>query len=126
MGAEKVSMYKPWARTDTQDWIHSLESRIEDIDYYLKRTTEWCERNGIWENSRILMCCLITCIWVSSMRNEHISFQEIVEFMGINDLVESGVDKVYDVCEEFRHLDHEDILELLITKTGGWDSYLPS
>lgn len=119
-------MYKPWARTDTQDWIHSLESRIEDIDYYLKRTADWCERQGIWENNKVLMCCLITCIWVSSMRNEHISFQEIVEFMGVNDLVEPSLDKVYDVCEEFKYLDHEEILELLITKTGGWDNYLPS
>lgn len=115
-----------WTRDNTRSWISQLENRLEDIDYYLKRTAAWCEDHGVWENKRVLMCCLITCIWVSSMRGEHITFQEIVEFMGLNDLVEPGIDKIYDVCPEFQNLDHEEILELLISRTSNWDGYLPS
>lgn len=123
---EKVLMYSPWTRNDTKDFIHRIESRIEDIDYYLKRTVEWCENNGVWENQRVLMCCLISCIWVSSMREENISFQEIVEIVGLRDFEDTSLDKIYGICEEFRSLEHEEILQMLIDKTGDWNNYFPS
>ena len=119
-------MYSPWTRNDTKDFIHSVESRIEDMDYYLKRTVEWCENNGVFENKRVLMCCLISCIWVSSMREELISFQEIVEIVGLEELEDSSLDKIYNVCQEFRNLEHEEILEMLINKTSSWSGYFPS
>jgi len=123
---EKASMYSPWTRNDTKDFIHSVESRIEDMDYYLKRTVEWCENNGVFENKRVLMCCLISCIWVSSMREELISFQEIVEIIGLEEFEDSSLDKIYNVCQEFRNLEHEEILEMLINKTSSWSGYFPS
>lgn len=119
-------MYKPWARTDTRDFIHKVESRIEDIDYYLKRTVEWCEQNGIWENKRVLMCCLVTCIWVASMREEVISFQEIVEIVGLEDFENNTADKIYGITKEFQSLDHEEILTMLINQSGSWGDYLLS
>ena len=126
--AEKVLMYKPWTRNDTQEFIHTVESRIEDIDYYLKRTVEWCEKHNVVENKRVIMCCLVTCIWVSSMRNEAISFQELIEYVGIEDDYEDLItmDKVYKVCKEFQALDHEEVLQMLINKAGGWENYLLS
>ena len=121
-------MYKPWTRNDTQEFIHTVESRIEDIDYYLKRTVEWCEKHAVVENKRVIMCCLVTCIWVSSMRNEAISFQELIEYVGIEDDYEDIItmDKVYKVCKEFQALDHEEVLQMLINKAGGWENYLLS
>lgn len=117
---------KPWTRENTRDFIHSVESRIEDIDYYLKRTVEWCEKNGVWENRKVLMCSLITCIWVSSMRDEPISFKEIVEILGLQELEDSGMDKVYEITKEFQNLDHEQVLLLLMAKSGDWGDYLLS
>lgn len=119
-------MYSPWTRNDTKDFIHRVESRIEDLDYYLKRTVEWCENNGVFENKRILMCCLISCIWVSSMREEVISFKEIVEIVGLEEFEDSNLDKVYNICQEFRNLEHEEILEMLISKSADWNGYFPS
>ena len=121
-------MYKPWTRNDTQEFIHTVESRIEDIDYYLKRTVEWCEKHEVVENKRVIMCCLVTCIWVSSMRNEVISFQELIEYVGIEDDYKDIItmDKVYKVCKEFQALDHEEVLQMLINKAGGWENYLLS
>ena len=87
-------MYKSWTRNDTRDYIHRIESRLEDIDYYLKRTVEWCEHNGVWENKKVLICSLVTCIWVCSMRNECISFKEIVEIMGLKDFEDLELDKI--------------------------------
>ena len=124
--AEKVLMYSPWTRDNTKDFIHRVESRIEDLNYYLKRTVEWCENNGVFENKRILMCCLISCIWVSSMREEEISFKEIVEIIGLEEFEDSNLDKVYDICQEFRNLEHEEILEMLISKSANWNGYFPS
>lgn len=111
---------KPWTRNDTKDWIASAQSRIEDFNYYLGRTVDFCEQQGIWENQKVVMCCLITCIWVSSMREENISFQEIIEIMGIeNEYDEEVEDRIYSVCSEFQSLDHEEILSLLI-KGSKW------
>ena len=42
-----------WSRDDTKEWIVQLENRIEDIDYYLNRTVEWCETNGVWDNEKV-------------------------------------------------------------------------
>ena len=117
---------KPWLRTDTQDWIKNLENRLEDIDYYLKRTVEWCEIQGVYNNKIVLMACLVTCIWVSSMRNEEISFQEIIELVGLKGMEPMDIDKIYTVSKEFQNLDHKEILEIFIEKTRDWDGYLPS
>jgi len=115
-----------WSRDNTREYIHLVESRLEDLNYYLRRTVEWCENNGIWENKKVLMCCLISCIWVSSMRNEYITFQEIVEIVGLTDLEDSNIDKTYNVCPEFQNLDHEEILRMLIEKSQDWGGYLLS
>lgn len=123
---EKVLMYKSWTRNDTRDYIHRIESRLEDIDYYLKRTVEWCEHNGVWENKKVLICSLVTCIWVCSMRNECISFKEIVEIMGLKDFEDLELDKIYSVTPEFQNLDHEEILTLLIDKAKDWGDHLLS
>lgn len=119
-------MSNSWSRDNTRDWINQIESRLEDMHYYLEKSMMWCEHNGIYENSRVLMCSLITCIWVASMRNEPISFREIVEIMGLTEFEDSNLDKIYGICNEFQILDHEEILSMLIDKTGDWSRYLPS
>ena len=47
-------MTAPWTRLDTQHWIDQLEHRIEDIDYYLNRTLEWCEDRGVYNDQAVL------------------------------------------------------------------------
>jgi len=112
----------PWTRDKTRDWINKVESRLDDFDYYIKRSTEWCENNGVFDTQKILMCNLITCIWVASMRNEQITFQELVELMGLSSTDDIQADKVYEVCEIFQNLDHEEILQILVTKTSDPDN----
>ena len=62
VAVEKASMSKPWSRNDTRDWIIQIESRLEDMHYYLEKSMQWCENNSVYENTRVLMCCLVTCI----------------------------------------------------------------
>lgn len=109
---------KYWSRYDTQLWIAQIENRIEDIDYYLKRTLEWCERNGIYDERQIFICNFLTCIWVSHMRNEQISYKELMELLGLEDL-ETGEDKIYDLGPKFKDLDHEEMLDLLSKDNYG-------
>lgn len=110
---------KPWTRENTQDWINKLESRLEDIDYYLRRTVEWCEENQIYDDERVMGCAFITCIWVSHMRDESISFSELVSFLGIDgSSIED--DKLYDIGPVFKDMDHEEILNLLAGKLSNW------
>lgn len=110
---------KPWTRENTQDWINKLESRLEDIDYYLRRTVEWCEENQIYDDEKVMSCAFITCIWVSHMRDEPISFNELVSFLGIEG---SGPedDKMYSIGPLFKDMDHEEILNLLVGNLSNW------
>jgi hypothetical protein len=108
-------MTKYWSRQDTLRWIAQLENRIEDIDYYLKRTVEWCENNGAWDNETVFTLTFVTVIWVCHMRDEEVSRPEIYEMLGIADW-ESVEDHVMELGSKLSGLDHEEMLELVFTK----------
>ena len=107
-------MIKPWSREDTQYWIAQLENRIEDIDYYLNRTVEWCENNGVWSNESVFALSFVTVLWVSHMRNEEISRQEIYELLGVIDF-DQIEDAVMELGDQLSGMDWEDMLNLVNT-----------
>jgi hypothetical protein len=106
---------KYWTRDDTKEWITQLEHRIEDIDYYLNRTMEWCEDYGIDNSKVIFMCNFITCVWVSYMRNEPITFIELMEILGVENW-EAGEEKIYELDNRWGELDHYDLLEQVVDR----------
>lgn len=115
---------KIWTRSDTKEWIHQLENRIEDIDYYLKKTIEWCEEREIHDDRSVLILNFITVIWVSWMRNEPISYVELMDILGLPHMV-VGDDRLYSLGEKFYDLDHEQMLEIVLRDLGK-DDYFPS
>jgi hypothetical protein len=108
-------MKKYWSRDDTQHWIIQLENRVEDIDYYLARTVEWCETNGIYDDQMVFACASMTVIWVSHMRGEPISKREMLELVGIEDW-DKVEDLEYSLGKEFSDYDHEEILEAVVSR----------
>lgn len=116
---------KPWTREDTKFWISQLEHRLEDIDYYLKETTEWCERNYIYDDRKVFMLSFLTVIWVSHMRDEPISYIELLEILGIPELIE-GEDKIYYLGPELTNLSHEELLNMVYKGLNKGGNYLPS
>lgn len=111
---------KPWTRADTQEWITQLEHRLEDIDYYLKRTTDWCEEYGIDDDRLVFLCSFLTCIWVSSLRDEPISYTELMELLGVEEY-EIEEDKIYELGEKFLDLDHNELLERAVEVFNNTD-----
>ena len=103
-------MMKPWTREDTQQWITQLENRIEDIDYYLQRTVEWCEQNGIWENERVFGLTFVTVLWVCHMRDEDVTRQEIFEILGVEDF-QNAEDRIMELGNVLGKLDWEEMLQ---------------
>ena len=101
---------KYWSREDTQYWIAQLENRIEDIDYYLNRTIEWCENNGIWDQEKIFSLAFVTVIWVAYMRSEEVSRQEIYELLGIEDYY-NAEDHVMELGDQLANMDYEEMLQ---------------
>ena len=102
-----------WTREQTQEWLIQLETRIEDIGYYLVRTAEWCERNGVWADNKVIACSIVTVIWVCNMRNERVSRREIFEILGCpgwEDMDDIG----YSLNSELLNAELEDILEQTI------------
>ena len=113
---------RPWSRDDTKEWIIQLEHRIDDIDYYLNRTVDWCEEYGVENDRVIFMCSFLTCIWVSQMRGEPISFTELMEMLGVEEW-ECAEEKIYELDDRFADLDHYELLEKAVEvfdPTSGW------
>jgi len=108
-------MTAPWTRSDTQHWIDQLEHRIEDIDYYLHQTLEWCEDRGVYNDQAVFACALMTVIWVSHQRGEPLSKREAMEILGIEgwELVE---DEEFELNQKYINLDIEDLLEEVYQK----------
>jgi hypothetical protein len=104
-----------WTRQQTQEWITQIELRVEDIDYYLRRTVEWCETNGIWSDERVFLLSFMTAIWVSHMRQEPISKKEILELLGIPHW-EKVDDLEYTLSPEVQQMEFEEMLNHLASK----------
>ena len=104
---------KPWTRDETKSWIKNLENRISDIDHYLKKTIEFCEFNEVYDNKTVLVLTMMTVIWVSHMRNEFVSYNEMAEILGIENVAIDN-DQIYDLGIKFSQLDHEEMLEILL------------
>jgi len=106
----KASMYRSWSRADTQTWIRQLETRIADIDYYLAKSVKWCEDNNVLEDERVFACSMLTCIWVSNMRDEPISLYELLEILGLEEL--ASEDKIYNLDSKLINVEHEELLRI--------------
>lgn len=111
---------KPWTRDDTKEWIIQLEHRLEDIDYYLERTAEWCNDYGVDDARVIFMCNFITCVWVSYMRGEPITFIELMEMLGVENW-ETDEEKIYELDDRWGELDHYELLEQVVEKFNEED-----
>ena len=98
-----------WSRDNTKNWISQLENRVEDIDYYLKQTVEWCELHGIYDDKQVFVCAMMTVIWVSHMRGEPVSKREAFELLGIQDW-EKIQDDEFQLGSEYTSYDLKDLL----------------
>jgi hypothetical protein len=105
-------MTRPWSREDTQHWISQLENRLEDIDYYLHQTVDWCEERGVYNDQAVFACAVMTVIWVSHMRNEPLSKREVLEIVGIADYY-NAEDAEYALSDRFHNMDLEELLEMV-------------
>jgi hypothetical protein len=101
-----------WTRDQTREWIAHLENRLEDIDYYLQRTSEWCEDHGVYNDQAVFACAVMTVIWVSHMRQEPLSKREVLELVGVLDYY-NAEDRAYLLGPEFHHYDLEELLEMI-------------
>lgn len=105
---------KPWTRDDTKEWITHLENRIEDIQFYLNRTHEWCEENEIYSDKIVFVCCIMALVWVSYLRNEPISKHELFEILGIKNW-ETIDDTVYEFNPAYENMELEDLLQFVVS-----------
>lgn len=106
---------KPWTREDTQFWVAQLEHRIEDIDYYLQQTVEWCENNDIYRDDAVFACALMTVLWVSTQRGEPLSKREAMEILGV-DCWELMEDEEFILDKKYLETDLEVLLEQVCQK----------
>lgn len=102
-----------WSRSDTKSWILQLEHRIEDIEYYLKRTIDWCDQNDVYDERLIFACLVMTASWVSYMRQEPLSKQEIFEILGVEGW-ESVEDAIFEFNADYDYLEHEELLQMIV------------
>lgn len=116
---------KYWSRDDTKEWINQLEHRIDDIDYYLGRTLIWCDEYGVHDEKTVFMCSFLTCIWVSQVRGEPITFTELMEMLGVKEWESSNgnEEKIYELDDCYAELDHYELLERAVSKLNQDDDF---
>lgn len=105
---------KPWTRDDTKEWVTQLENRIEDIQFYLKRTLEWCEENDVYSDKIIFVCSIMALVWVSHLRNEPISKHELFEILGIENW-EDIEDAVFEFNPIYEDMELEELLAFVVS-----------
>ena len=111
---QRIQLMSYWSREDTKEWIIQLEHRIQDIDYYLNKAGEWCDEYGIDNNNLIFMCSFLTCVWVSNMRGEHITFNELMEILGVDEWTHDDEEKIYQLDDHWGSLDFHEFLEKVV------------
>jgi hypothetical protein len=113
---------KPWTREDTKCWFESVEDRLEDIKVYLDRTIHWCENNYVYDERTVFTCCFLTCVWVSQLRGEDITYIELMELMGVAE-AHSLEEKIFELDIEYLGLTHEQLLEAAVAnlEKDSWD-----
>jgi hypothetical protein len=106
---------KYWSRSDTKHWVAQLENRIEDIEYYLGETIDWCERNDIYREDAVFSCMLMTVLWVSTQRGEPLSKREAMELLGVSGW-EQVEDEEFVLGAEYADAELGDLLEQVCQK----------
>jgi len=106
----KVSVSKHWSMFDTKIWLAHVENRIEDMDYYLNQTINYCEANNIINNETVFTLSFLTILWVSYMREEPISRREIFEILCIKDW-EDLPDSEVELGSKLEKFDLKDLLD---------------
>ncbi len=76
-------MFKPWERTDTQEWIGIILGRVNDLQYHKKLTVDWCENHNISNPDHVVKCLIAAFTWVSYMRGEKLSYGELYDLLNI-------------------------------------------
>lgn len=102
-----------WTRNKTKEWIAQLENRIDDIEFYLKKTVQWCDENEVYDERLIFACMIMTASWVSYMRQEPLSKQEIFEILGVEGW-ENIEDGIFEFNGEYDYLEHEELLQMIV------------
>lgn len=102
-----------WSRDDTKEWVVQLEHRVKDLQFYLSRSVEWCEENEIYNERAVLMCSIVSLIWVSHLRNEPISIHEMFEILGIVNW-EDANDAVFEFNPEYAAMELEELLRIIV------------
>lgn len=105
---------KPWTRDDTKEWVAQLENRIEDIEFYLKRTLEWCEENEVYSDKIIFTCSIMAIVWVCYLRNEPVSKHELFEILGIENW-EDAEDAVFEFNPIYAEMELEELLQCVVS-----------
>ncbi len=103
-----------WTRDSTKEWIAQVELRLEDINYYIERTVDWCGNNGVYSERLTFICLVLTVVWVAYMRQESVTKHEIFEILGVSDLTLID-DEILELGKIYRNMDHSEMLEEILS-----------
>lgn len=109
MGVENLSVFKPWMRSDTQEWIVQMENRIADMRYYLDEASKWLMFHGYNRSDIMIACFTMTCVWVASMRNEQITNTEIMDLIGASSYDLDLGNQIFELSPRYKLWDIEEI-----------------
>ena len=105
-------------KTSTPVIVAVIDSGVdiehEDLQGKIWVNTKEIPKNGIDDDRVSFMCMFLTCIWVSQLRDEDITYVELMEMLGIEDLA-PGAEKFYELDNKYLNLTHIELLEEAVT-----------
>lgn len=101
---------REWSIADTKEWLMKIQSRVEELKFFMEKTKCWCDEQDIYDSKLIFICCFITCIWVSQTRGESISSLELLDILEV-DYPGEPEEKLFFLDSDFAELDHKELLE---------------
>ena len=97
---------------DTKRYLDKIGSRIRAYHNAMTRAKEYVLENHITGQSTIMNCIIISLLWVSAVREEELSEEELLTFLGFEP--EYAEDKIVSINQEMAEWSLEQVLDYVV------------
>jgi hypothetical protein len=100
------------ASLDTKRYLENIGSRVRAYHNTINRAKEYVLENEIHEHPIVMNCIIMSILWLSSVRGEELSEEELFMFLGLED--ELAENKTVQISPDMRTWGLEEVLEYVV------------
>lgn len=100
------------ASLETRRYLDQIGSRIKTYHNTMNRAKEFIFANGIYDNSLAMECIVMSLLWVSAVRGEQLTEEELFMFLGLE--TELADDKTITFADSMKDWGLEEVLKYVV------------